>query len=788
MSREDLENREELEIEEQGTGSIPEDVDTVLDEDENVIAGEVPEEVEEESFYANLAERLDDQTLARLGSDLVSDYEQDKRSRQEWVDTYIKGLDLLGFKYESPTRPFLGAAGVTHPLLAESATQFQAQAIKELVPSDGPVRTEVIGAQTDEKIDQASRVKDYMNYMLMNKMEEYTPDMDQMLFILPLTGSTFKKVYFDPVLNRASSKFIKAEDLVVPYNASDLSDASRITQIIQTSENDLRKLQVSGFYRDIELPKPVYKQNKVQEKVYELEGVSANDGRDRGGLYNLIEVHTNLDIPGYEDQDGIKVPYIVTIDEDSRKVLSIYRNYKENDPMKQRKNFFVHYKFLPGLGFYGFGLIHMIGGLSRTATSALRQLLDAGTLSNLPAGFKSRGLRIRDDAEPLQPGEFRDVDAPGGNIKDQFQFLPFKGPDQTLFQLLNFCVESGRRFASIADMKVSDMNAQSPVGTTMAILERGSKVMSAIHKRCYYAMRQEFKMLSQVFADYLPPEYPYDVVGGNRFIKQADFDDRVDVIPVADPDIYSMTQRIQVAQAELQLAQSNPQMHDIHEAYKRMYQALGVKNISGILKPPPEPPKPLDPAIENTGALQMVLPKAFPQQDHEAHIQAHMAFMTSRMVQVNPQIYGLLQGHLMEHVSLQVKQEILQMFNQDPRMAELQSTDEESFTIEFDNAVAQRIAQRVQELVAMEQQFNAQQNQDPLLALKQRELDLRAMDINRKAQEEAQKMEFEANKFSAQQTLAEDKLNLNEELGKKRVELQEEKLEQEKDRATEQKR
>jgi len=787
MSSEDLENRE-LEIEDQNTGSIPEDVDTVLDEEDNVIAGEVPEEVQEESFYANLAERLSDQELAKLGSELVADYDQDKRSRQEWVDTYIKGLDLLGFKYESPTRPFLGAAGVTHPLLAESATQFQAQAIKELVPSDGPVRTEVIGAQTDEKIDQASRVKDYMNYMLMNKMDEYTPDMDQMLFILPLTGSTFKKVYFDPVMNRACSRFIKAEDLVVPYNASDLSDASRISQIIQTSENDLRKLQVSGFYRDIELPKPVYKQNKVQEKVYELEGVSANDGRDRGGLYNLIEVHTNLDLPGYEDPDGIKVPYIVTVDEDSRKVLSIYRNYKEDDPTKQRKNFFVHYKFLPGLGFYGFGLIHMIGGLSRTATSALRQLLDAGTLSNLPAGFKSRGLRIRDDAEPLQPGEFRDVDAPGGNIKDQFQFLPFKGPDQTLFQLLNFCVESGRRFASIADMKVSDMNAQAPVGTTMAILERGSKVMSAIHKRCYYAMRQEFKMLAQVFADYLPPEYPYDVVGGNRFIKQADFDDRVDVIPVADPDIYSMTQRIQVAQAELQLAQSNPAMHDIHEAYKRMYQALGVKNINGILKPPPEPPKPLDPAIENTGALQMIIPKAFPQQDHEAHIQAHMAFMTSRMVQVNPQIYGLLQGHLMEHVSLQVKQEILQAFNQDPRMAELQSTDEEAFTIEFDNAVAQRIAQRVQELVAMEQQFTAQQNQDPLLALKQRELDLRAMDINRKAQEEAQKMEFETNKFSAQQTLAEDKLNLNEELGRKRVELQEEKIEQEKDRATEQKR
>ena len=421
----------------------------------------------------------------------------------------------------------------------------------------------------------------------------------------------------------------------------------------------------------------------------------------------------------------------------------------------------------------------MIGGLSRTATSALRQLLDAGTLSNLPAGFKSRGLRIRDDAEPLQPGEFRDVDAPGGNIKDQFQFLPFKGPDQTLFQLLNFCVESGRRFASIADMKVSDMNAQSPVGTTMAILERGSKVMSAIHKRCYYAMRQEFKMLASVFAEYLPPEYPYDVVGGNRFIKQEDFDDRIDVIPVADPDIYSMTQRIQVAQAELQLAQSNPAMHDVHEAYKRMYQALGVKNINGILKPPPEPPKPLDPAIENNGALQMIIPKAFPQQDHEAHIQAHMAFMTSRMVQVNPQIYGLLQGHIMEHVSLQVKQEILQQFNQNPAMVEMQTADEEAFQIEFDNAVAKRIAQRIQELVAMEQQFTAQQNQDPLLALKQKELDLRAMDIQRKASEEAQKMDFETNKFSAQQTLAEDKLNLNEELGRKRIELQEEKMNQE---------
>ena len=775
---------EDLEIIDTTAGNNPEQVDTVLDENDNVIAGVEPVIQQEEQFFSNLAETLDESILSQIGSELVSNYEDDKRSRQQWVDSYVKGLDLLGFKYESPARPFLGAAGVTHPLLAESATQFQAQAIKELLPAGGPVRTEVIGAQTDEKINQAGRVKDYMNYMISSVMKEYTPEMDQMLFLLPLTGSSFKKVYYDPVLGRACAKFIKAEDLVVPYNATDLSDALRISQVLQMSQNDLRKLQVSGFYRDIDLPRPSYKSDKVQDKMNEIEGVTSTDNRQANALYNLIEVHTNLDIPGYEDEDGIKVPYVVTIDEDSRKVLSIYRNYEENDTLRKRKDFFVHYKFLPGFGFYGNGLIHTIGGLSRTATTALRQLLDAGTLSNLPAGFKSRGLRIRDDSEPLQPGEFRDVDAPGGNIKDQFQFLPFKGPDPTLYQLLQFCVDSGRRFASIADMKMADMNTQAPVGTTMAVLERGSKVMSAIHKRCYYSMGQEFKMLAGVIAESLPVEYPYDVVGASRLIKQSDFDDRVDILPVADPDIYSMTQRIQIAQASLTLAQSNPQMHDIHEAYKRMYQALGVKNVSGILKPPPGPPRPLDPATENTGALQMVIPKAFPQQDHNAHIAAHMSFMTSRMVQINPQIYGLLQGHLMEHVSLQVKQEVLSMFQQNQSMAQLQQTDEEAFSIEFDAEVARRIAQKVQELVAMEQQFQSQQNQDPLLALKTRELDLRAMDIQRKAQEEAAKMEFEANKFSAQQTLGEDKLNLNEELGKKRLELQEEKLNQEKKDAT----
>ena len=730
---------EDLEIIDTTAGNNPEQVDTVLDEDDNVIAGTPPIIAPEEQFYSNLAENLDESILSQIGSELVSNYEDDKRSRQQWVDSYVKGLDLLGFKYESPARPFLGAAGVTHPLLAESATQFQAQAIKELLPAGGPVRTEVLGAQTDEKINQANRVKDYMNYMITSVMKEYTPEMDQMLFLLPLTGSSFKKVYYDPVIGRACAKFIKAEDLVVPYNATDLSDALRISQVLQMSQNDLRKLQVNGFYRDIDLPRPSYKSDKVQDKMNEIEGVTSTDNRQANALYNLIEVHTNLDIPGYEDEDGIKVPYVVTIDEDSRKVLSIYRNFEENDPLRKRKDFFVHYKFLPGFGFYGNGLIHTIGGLSRTATTALRQLLDAGTLSNLPAGFKSRGLRIRDDSEPLRPGEFRDVDAPGGNIKDQFQFLPFKGPDPTLYQLLQFCVDSGRRFASIADMKMADMNTQAPVGTTMAVLERGSKVMSAIHKRCYYSMGQEFKMLAGVISESLPMEYPYDVVGASRLIKQSDFDDRVDILPVADPDIYSMTQRIQIAQASLTLAQSNPQMHDIHEAYKKNVSSTWCKKYFRNFKTTSRAPRPLDPATENTGALQMVIPKAFPQQDHNAHIAAHMSFMTSRMVQINPQIYGLLQGHLMEHVSLQVKQEVLAMFQQNQSMAQLQQTDEEAFSIEFEAEVARRIAQKVQELVAMEQQFQSQQNQDPLLALKTRELDLRAMDIQRKAQEEEAK-------------------------------------------------
>ena len=775
---------DDLEIVNEADNSVDplnaEAVDTVVDEEDNLLAGEREEETSI-GFYDNLAETLDDMQLKSLSIQLLEDYKNDKMSRKDWVDNYVKGLDLLGFKYETQTRPFIGASGVTHPLLAESATQFQAQAFKELLPADGPVRAEIVGAIDEMKEQQALRVKDFMNYQISDVMEEYTPDFDQMLFYLPLAGSTFKKVYYDSLLQRAVSKFIPAEDLVVPYNASDLYDAERITQIVKINANDLRKLQVSGFYRDIDLPKPQMKEDRAQDKYNDLEGVK--NTAQNYDLYNLIEMHVNLDLSGFEDDNGVKIPYVVTIDEDSMQILSIYRNYEPEDELKKRKQYFVHYKFLPGLGFYGFGLIHIIGGLSRAATSALRQLLDAATLKNLPAGFKSRGLKIRDDAEPLQPGEFRDVDAPGGNVKDQFQLLPFNEPSTTLYQLLGYCVEAGKRFAMIADMQVGDANQTAAVGTTIALLERGSRVMSAIHKRCYYAQKQEFRLLAKVFATYLPAEYPYDVYGASRMIKQSDFDDRIDVIPVADPNIFSMSQRIQMAQTELQLAQSNPQIHNLHEAYKRMYESLGVKNIGAILQPPPEPPKPIDPAQENSGALQMVIPKAFPEQNHDAHIKAHMAFMTSRMVQINPQVYALMQAHVSQHVGLKVKNKVLAQLLETEEMKQLQLERPEEFAMLFESKVAEEIAVETENLINMERQFQAATGQDPLVQLKQQEIDLRALDIQRKMQEEEKKREFEAQKFTAKQFLDEDKLNLDEELGRKRLRLQEEKIKQGKNNA-----
>ena len=651
-----LEDINEVEtVSEEETPSTDE-VEVITTEDGGAEVSFDPSAIEPQStsHFQNLAEVLDDATLDPLGSKLTSDYMDYRSSRKDWEDTYRNGLDLLGFKYERRTEPFRGASGVTHPVLSEAVTQFQAQAYKELLPADGPVRTQILGLENPAKQDQANRVKDFMNYQIMDQMKEYEPEFDQMLFYLPLSGSTFKKVYYDELLGRAVSKFIPADDLVVPYSATNLDDAEAVVHIIKMSENDLRKQQVGGFYRDITLNPPQMSSDEITKKEQELEGIKQNKQDD---IYTLLECHVNLDLEGFEDLDsqgmstGIKLQYVVTVEESSRKVLSIRRNYAENDIKKNKTNYFVHFKFLPGLGFYGFGLIHMIGGLSRTATSALRQLLDAGTLANLPAGFKSRGIRVRDDAQPLQPGEFRDVDAPGGNIRDQFMTLPFKEPSAVLLQLLGVVVSAGQRFAAIADMQVGDMNQQAAVGTTVALLERGSRVMSAVHKRLYVGLKQEFKLLAQVFKTYLPKEYPYDVVGGQRQIKLTDFDDRVDILPIADPNIFSQTQRISLAQTQLQLAQSNPQIHNLYQAYRSMYEAVGVKNINAIL-PPPQQPMPKDPSLEHIDALAARPFQAFPGQDHRAHIEAHLNFMQLNMVRNAPMVMGSIQKNILEHISI----------------------------------------------------------------------------------------------------------------------------------------
>ena len=738
---------------------------------EVMVEGE--EEVEErpqDDFNANLAEAMDERTLKDMARELVDEYKKDKLSRKEWEEAYIKGLDLLGTRYQEVTKPFKGASGVTHPLLAESVTQFQAQAYKELVPSDGPVRTQVIGLQTPQTEQQADRVKDYMNYLLMEEMEDYTTDMDQMLFYLPLSGSTFKKIYYDALLDRPVSKFVPAEDLVVPYFASDLKDSERITHVIKMTQNEVVKKQAAGFYRDIELTESDSEPDDVQKKLNQLEGIKRT-GDDY--LHTILEMHVDLNLDDYEDFDDrakkIKIPYIVTIDEGSGEILSIYRNYRPNDITYSRIEYFVHYKFLPGLGFYGFGLTHMIGGLSLAATQSLRQLIDAGTLKNLPAGFKSRGIRVRDDDQPIQPGEFRDVDAPGGNIRDQFFNLPFTEPSVTLYNLLGFVVQAGQKFAAITDSNIGNDVQNRAVGTTVALMERGSRVMSGVHKRCYYAMRLEFKILARICGESLPPEYPYDVYGGPRTIKAQDFDNRVDILPVADPNIMSMSQRVTLAQTQLQIASSNPQMHNLHEAYRRVYEALGTKQIEAILKPPPKQPEPLDPAKENARALQMQLLTVFEFQDHDAHLQAHMAFMQSRMVQINPQVYALLQSHISDHISFKAKNEVKQMVMQNPEMAQMAQQDPQQFEIMFEAEVARVAARITQELVQSE--MASQNKEDPLIKLKQQEIDLRAMDLQRKVEETkfkadqdnqraAQRLEYDYDKLAQQDSQSDERLEI----------------------------
>ena len=694
-----------------------------------------------DDFYANLAEEMPDRELGRIAGELLSEYDANKASRQEWEDAYANGLELLGFSYEERTQPFRGSSGVTHPLLAEAATQFQAQAFNELLPASGPVRTAIVGAETRDKQQQSQRVRQFMNYYITNVMEEYTPELDQMLFYLPLAGSTFKKVYFDENMGRAVSKFVPAEHLVVPYETSDLETCPNITQTLRISLNELRKKQISGFYLDIPVLPGQAEGDSVTDEINRIDGMSPNQiDYD----CTLLECHVDLDIEGYEEKDddgeptGIKVPYVVTISQDNGQILSIRRNYREDDDMKRKIQYFVHYKFLPGFGFYGLGLIHTIGGLSRTATAALRQLIDAGTLSNLPAGFKARGLRIRDDDDPLQPGEFRDVDAPGGAIRDSLMPLPFKGPDGTLFQLLGFVVDAGRRFATITDMKVGDGNQQAAVGTTIALLEQGSRVMSAVHKRLHYAMRLEFKILSRVMSESLPDEYPYAVEGEDSAVKATDFDDRVDVIPVSDPNVFSQAQRIALAQTKLQLAGAAPDLHNMYEVYRDMYDALGVKDTDRIMKRvPDEEPTPKDPAQENIDVMDMVVLKAFQGQDHESHIMAHLIFGASPMIANMPAMAIALQKHCIEHVQIQAEEmAMMEMRKQGPMAPEQQEMLMESIKAKF-------VAQGMQQLRQLSQQASGQ-GPDPLVQLKEKELQLRAQAEQNDAQNDQAKLNLEA--------------------------------------------
>jgi len=727
-----------------------------------------------EDFYKNIAEEMDEDVLQRMSKQLLDDYKKDRVSRKDWETSYTNNLDLLGIRHVEMTRPFKGSASVTHPLLSEAVTQFQAQAYKELLPSQGPVRTRVLGAEDEQKINQAQRVQDFMNYMITEEMEEYTPEFDQLLFYLALAGSAFKKVYYDEVMQRAVSKFIPAEDLVVPYYATDLMDCERITHVIKMGENEILKKQASGFYRDVELKPASTGPTEIEKKYQELEGVTPSS--DKQYSFSILEMHVDLNLEEFEMQDpekAVKIPYIVTIDEGSGEILSIYRNYDPDDEVKKRKEYFVHFKFLPGLGFYGFGLTHMIGGLSRTATQSLRQLLDAGTLSNLPAGFKSRGLRIRDDDQPFQPGEFRDVDAPGGNIKDQFQLLPFKEPSGTLYQLMGFVVDAGQKFAAITNMDTGNDLQNRAVGTTVSLLERGSRVMSAIHKRCYYSMRREFRLLAKVFGTYLPPIYPYTVYGADQAVKQTDFDDRVDVIPVADPNIMSMAQRVTLANENLKIAMSNPMMHNLREAYRRVYEALGTQDIDQLLLPQ-ERPMPKDPATENMEVLMQKPLRAFPEQDHDAHINAHRAFMSTRMVQINPQVYTALQAHISEHVSMKAQGEIGARIAQDPMMQAQLQADPQGAQVQIAAMVAQRVSQLTIELAQSE---SMGQQQDPLVALKQRELDLRALDLQRKSEEGMMNMEIKENQIEEQLDIEKMKVENNEAQAAERIRVAEAKLE-----------
>ena len=732
---------EELEIElpEEEQPVLPENIIIEGEEEESNISI-VPDPIED--FNQNLAEVINEEDLRALSMDLCTDFDEDEESRREWLETFTKGLDLLGIKTEDRTEPFPGASGVHHPLLSESVAQFQAQAYKELLPADGPVKTQVLGNVDAAKEQQSQRVKEFMNYQITYNMEEFDPELDQLLFYLPLSGSAFKKVFYDPSKARAVSTFIMAEDFIVSYSTTDLLDCPRATHVIQMSENQIRKMQQAGLYRDMEIGDTYEdEQSSVKSKIDDITGVSKPADSE---TYTVLEMHVDLDLEGFEDTEdgeetGIALPYIVTMIKESNQVLSIRRNFSPDDPLKRKIEYFVHYKFLPGLGFYGFGLIHMIGGLSKSATSLLRQLVDAGTLSNLPAGFKARGMQ-----------------------------LPYKEPSGVLAQLLGVIVESGQRFANIADMKIGDMGQEAPVGTTIAMLERGSKIMSAIHKRLHYAQKTEFKLLARVFAESLPPEYPYDVVGGSRTIYARDFDGQVDVLPVSDPNIFSMSQRVVLAQTQLQLAQSAPQLHNLREAYFKMYTALGVQNIDEILEPP-EDMSPKDPVQENQDALMGMPLKAFIEQNHDAHIAAHMAFMQNPMVQQNPAAVQVLQAHIQEHQAMKYRLQVQQILAE--QGIEL-PPEGQPVPMEVQNQIAMLAAEATQQITGQEQALiQAQQiaQQQPQLDLANKQLELQGMEIQRKAQADQLRAQTELTKAEMDSQTALAKADKNEDIAQQRI-------------------
>jgi hypothetical protein len=738
--------------------------DTVMLDDGSAIVGYVEDETPEDSdFYANLADEMDEGDLDELVTELLSSYKDDLESRQDWLDQYVDGLDLLGIKTDDREEPFRGATGVYHPLIAESATQFQAGAYKELLPPGGPTQTRIIGNETPEVIEQAERVRNYMNFMVLDVMEEFDPELDQMLFYLPLAGSAFKKTYFDQTLNRPVSKFVMPDDLVVSYTESSLETTPRFTHVINMNLNDVRKLQVSGFYRDTELfADEASEGDEAKEKVQDLTGfrrsVQASDS------VTLLEMHVDLDLPGFKEKDddgeetGIAIPYIVTIHEETAEILAIRRNYEQDDAKKSKIRYFTHYKFLPGLGFYGFGLIHMIGGLTKSATSILRQLIDAGTLANLPAGFKARGLRVRDEDLPLQPGEFRDVDAPGSSIREAIMPLPYKEPSGTLLQMLGVLVDSGRRFASVTDINIGEGSQANPVGTTVALLEQGTKVLSAIHKRLHYAQRQELRILANVIKNYLPPEYPYQIPGDvGASAKTDDFDDRIDIVPVSDPAMFSMSQRVTLAQTQLQLAQSAPQLHDLHEAYRRMYLALNIQNVDKIL-PPKDEAAPKDPVSENMDALMSKSLKAFESQNHDAHVATHSAFLQDPNVQKNAMAMQSLMAHMQEHLAMKYRQQVEQILGF-PLPAEGQVLPPEQEAM-----LAQATAQATAEIAQMAQQAAGTGQFDPIVQLKQQELQIQQQEVQRKAMADQARNQLDAAKLQQDGELKKAEISSDEDI------------------------